>query len=734
MTNQQTSSKSKNIRVYELAKQYNLTSKAFIGQLANYGIEVKSHMSTLDPEAVELIGSEIEGADVKSKPGAAADIEPVDVSAQPAVTEAEIKEIIVEIETPPAEAVTPKKSRNKRKKKAKSKREIRSSFSKAPPPQKRPSKLEAAKSQDEDASGIPEIVEGIAVGQLATALKKNPTEVIMQLMELGIMANINQKLDFETLGMISQIFDFTPVRQRSLEEEVLAEIADDPGDLVPRSPVVTIMGHVDHGKTSLLDAIRQSNVLQTEAGSITQHIGAYHVELESGKVVFLDTPGHAAFTAMRARGAEVTDIVVLIVAADDGIMPQTVEAISHAKAAEVPIVVAINKIDVVSARPDYVKQQLIEHDLMPEEWGGQTTVVEISALEQTGVGDLLELLLLEAELLELEANPNKLARATVIEAKLDQGRGAAATILVQEGTLRIGASFVAGMYSGRVRAMIDDRGNQVKSARPSTPVEVLGFNGVPEAGESFYAVESERVAKEISDKRQAEHREIQLGSNSKVTLEALFEQIKAGDVKDLNIILKGDVQGSVQAIAESLQELSNKEVKVNIIHQAVGGITEADILLAIASNAIVVGFHVRPTTEAIRTSDAEGIDVRSYNIIYDLINDVRSAIEGLLEPEIREIVLGRAIIREIFHVPRAGTVAGSYVNWGKVVHNQPLRVLRNNRLIYEGNTDSLRRFQDDVTEVATNYECGISINGFDDFKVDDVLECYSQERVARKLQ
>ena len=732
MTNQQTSSKSKNIRVYELAKQHDLASKDFIEQLASYGIEVKSHMSTLDPETVDLIRSEIEGGDIKSETGTVAAPELADISAQPSVTEAEITEITVETETSPAEAVTPKKSR--RKKKSKSKGEVRSGLSKTPSPQKRPSKLEVAENPDEGASDISEIVEGIAVGQLATALKKNSTEVIMQLMKLGIMANINQKLDFETLGMVSQIFDFTPVRQRSLEEEVLTEIADDPVDLVARSPVVTIMGHVDHGKTSLLDAIRQSNVLQTEAGSITQHIGAYHVELEGGKVVFLDTPGHAAFTAMRARGAEVTDIVVLIVAADDGIMPQTVEAISHAKAAEVPIVVAINKIDVAGARSDYVKQQLIEHDLMPEEWGGQTTVVEISALEQTGVSDLLELLLLEAELLELKANPNKLARATVVEAKLDRGRGAAATILVQEGTLKIGHSFVAGMYSGRVRAMIDDWGNQVKEAGPSTPVEVLGFNGVPEAGDTFYAVEAEGIAKEISNKRQAEHRETQLGSNSRVTLESLFEQIKAGDVKDLNIILKGDVQGSVQAIAESLQKLSNKEVKVNIIHQAVGGITEADILLAIASNAIVAGFHVRPTTEAIRTSKSEGIDVRSYDIIYDLINDVRSAIEGLLEPEIREIVLGRAIIREIFHVPRAGAVAGSYVNWGKVVHNQPLRVLRNNRLIYEGNTDSLRRFQDNVTEVATNYECGISIDGFDDFKVDDVLECYTQERVARKLQ
>lgn len=687
-----------NVRVYAIAKQYDLSSKDFIQRLADYGVSVKSHMSTLDAKTLELIETKFS--------------ENADVADTNTANEKADKEEAAELdsnETKNKKKVKSKK--NKKEKKNKRKKDVG------------PSTLNTEI----------EIEEGVSVGRLANTLNKRPTEIIMQLMKLGVMANVNQNLDFETLTSISSSFNFVPVRQLTLEEINLVDESDDPTDLIPRAPVITIMGHVDHGKTSLLDAVRQSNVLQTEAGNITQHIGAYHVELDGGKVVFLDTPGHAAFTAMRSRGAEVTDLVVLIVAADDGIMPQTIEAISHAKAANVPIVVAINKIDVATARPDFVKQQLIEQDLMPEEWGGQTTVVEISALERLGIDDLLELILLEAELLELKANPDKLARATVVEAKLDRGRGAAATILVQEGTLRVGDAFVAGMYSGRVRAMIDDWGKPIEEAGPSTPVEVLGFNGVPEAGDAFYAVRSEKVAKEISDKRQAEHRENKLGANSRVTLEALFEQVKSGNVKDLNVILKGDVQGSVQAIAQSLIEQGNKEVGVNVIHQAVGGITEADILLATASNAIVVGFNVHPTTEALRTSDSEGIDVRSYNVIYELINDVRSAIEGMLEPEVREVVLGRAVIREIFQVPRAGIVAGSYVNWGKVVHNQPLRVLRNNRLIYEGKTDSLRRFQDNVNEVATNYECGISIDGFDDFKIDDVLECYTEEYIARKL-
>jgi len=697
-----------NVRVYAIAKQYDLSSKDFIQRLADYGVSVKSHMSTLDAKTLELIETKFsENADV-------ADTNTANEKAE--------KEEAAELdsnETKNKNLETKKKIKNKKVKSKKNKKEKKNKRKKDVGPSTLNTEIE--------------IEEGVSVGRLASTLNKRPTEIIMQLMKLGVMANVNQNLDFETLTSISSSFNFVPVRQLTLEEINLVDESDDPTDLMPRAPVITIMGHVDHGKTSLLDAVRQSNVLQTEAGSITQHIGAYHVELDGGKVVFLDTPGHAAFTAMRSRGAEVTDLVVLIVAADDGIMPQTIEAISHAKAANVPIVVAINKIDVATARPDFVKQQLIEQDLMPEEWGGQTTVVEISALERLGIDDLLELILLEAELLELKANPDKLARATVVEAKLDRGRGAAATILVQEGTLRVGDAFVAGMYSGRVRAMIDDWGKPIEEAGPSTPVEVLGFNGVPEAGDAFYAVRSEKVAKEISDKRQAEHRENKLGANSRVTLEALFEQVKSGNVKDLNVILKGDVQGSVQAIAQSLIEQGNKEVGVNVIHQAVGGITEADILLATASNAIVVGFNVHPTTEALRTSDSEGIDVRSYNVIYELINDVRSAIEGMLEPEVREVVLGRAVIREIFQVPRAGIVAGSYVNWGKVVHNQPLRVLRNNRLIYEGKTDSLRRFQDNVNEVATNYECGISIDGFDDFKIDDVLECYTEEYIARKL-
>ncbi|MDE0040691.1 MAG: translation initiation factor IF-2, partial [Candidatus Poribacteria bacterium] len=488
------------------------------------------------------------------------------------------------------------------------------------------------------------------------------------------------------------------------------------------------------GKTSLLDAIRESNVMESEAGNITQHIGAYNVKLETGNVVFLDTPGHAAFTAMRARGAKVTDVVVLVVAADDGVMPQTIEAINHAKAADVPIVVAINKIDTEGARVDYVKEQLGNQNLIPEEWGGQTVFVEISAKEKIGIDFLLEMLLLEAELLELTANPNGPARGTVVEAKLDKGRGPVATVLMQNGTLKVGDAFVAGRYYGRVRAMMDDLGHRIKEAGPSTPVEVLGFTGVPEAGDRYYAVESERDAKAISDSRQEEHRQIQLGSHSHVSLEDLFQHIQEGEIKELNIIVKGDVQGSVQAVSDELNKLSTEEVKINVIHQAVGGITEPDILLASASNAIVVGFNVHPTTGAVQLKETEDIDVRTYNVIYNLISDVQSAMEGLLDPEVREVVIGRAVVRDLFKVPRMGTAAGSYVNWGRVAHNRPVRVLRDNRLVYDGKVDSLRRFKENVNEVQANYECGIGINDFSDFKVNDVLECYVYEHVRRSLK
>ena len=578
-----------------------------------------------------------------------------------------------------------------------------------------------------------QITEGVTVAALAGSLELQPSALIMRLMKLRVMANINQRLDYETLVMLGEHLDFQVIKERTLEETLLTDPPDPPDSLQPRAPVVTIMGHVDHGKTSLLDSIRQSNVSESEAGNITQHIGAYHVTLETGSVVFLDTPGHAAFTAMRARGAQVTDIVVLIVAADDGVMPQTVEAISHAKAAKVPIVVAINKVDVPGARPDYIRQQLSEHDLMPEEWGGQTICVETSATEGIGIDTLLEMLLLEAALLELKANRNKSARGVVIEAEVDKERGAVATVLVQSGTLRVGDSFVSGRYSGKVRAMIDDHGKRMKEVGPSCPVEILGFTGVPEAGDRFYAVDSDRDARTISEARQDQYRTEKLGANSHVSLENLFQQIQEGEIKELNVVLKGDVQGSVQAVASSLLDLSTEEVKIKIIHQAVGGITETDILLASASDAIVVGFNVHPTTEAVQAKETEGIDVRTYNVIYNLISYIRSAMEGLLDPEVREVVIGRAEVRELFRVPRLGLVAGSYVNWGRISYNQPLRVLRDNRLIHEGKVNSLRRFKDNVNEVQANYECGIGIETFDDLKVGDVLECYVHEQVARSL-
>ena len=590
-----------------------------------------------------------------------------------------------------------------------------------------------SESEETDTTGGFQVVEGTTVADLATSLALQPSALIMRLMKLKVMANINQRLDYDTLVMLGEHLNFEAVRSKTLEEELLAEIPDDPASLQPRAPVVTIMGHVDHGKTSLLDSIRQSNISESEAGNITQHIGAYHVKLKGGSIVFLDTPGHAAFTAMRARGAQVTDIVVLIVAADDGVMPQTIEAISHAKAAKVPIVVAINKIDVPGARADYVKQQLAEQELLPEDWGGQTICVETSAIDGTGIDFLLEMLLLEAALLELKANPNKPARGVVIEAEVDKGRGAIATVLVESGTLRVGDVFVSGRYSGRVRAMMDDFGKRMKEAGPSSPVEVLGFTGVPEAGDRFYVVESDKDARSISETRQDQYRNEKLGANSHVSLDNLFQQIQEGEIKELNVVLKGDVQGSVQAVASSLLDLSTDEVKINIIHQAVGGITETDILLASASDAIVVGFNVHPTTEAVQAKETEGIDVRTYNVIYNLISYIRSAMEGLLDPEVREVVIGRAEVRELFRVPRLGLVAGSYVNWGRISFNQPLRILRDNRLIHEGKVNSLRRFKDNVNEVQANYECGIGIETFDDLKVGDVLECYVHEQVARSL-
>ncbi len=684
---------SQNVRVYELAKRHGMSSKELITVLEELGVPIKNHMSSLDPEMIMLVESELdpqhEIATNKEK-----DVE-------------KIEEVIKK-----EEEIEPKIEETG---------------------EEKVEKIEEEPEEETPADALLQVQEGITVGSLASLLNLQSTQLIMQLMKLKVMASINQSLDYQTLLILGEHFGFETVKEKTLEEILMTDEEDPPESLVARAPVITIMGHVDHGKTSLLDSIRKTNISESEAGNITQHIGAYHVELENGSIVFLDTPGHAAFTAMRARGAQATDIVVLIVAADDGVMPQTIEAINHAKAAKVPIVIAINKIDVQGARPDYVKQQLVENDLVPEEWGGQTICVEVSAVEGTGIELLLEMLLLEAALLELKANPSKLARGVVIEAQVDKDRGAVATVLVQSGSLKVGDTFVSGRYSGKVRAMMSDDGKRIKSAGPSTPVEVLGFTGVPEAGDQFFAVESEKDARTISEERQDQYRISKLGAHSHISLDDLFQQIQEGDIKELNVIVKGDVQGSVQAISESLLKLSTPEVKINIIHEATGGITETDILLASASDAIVVGFNVYPTTEAVKATETEGIDVRTYTVIYDIISDIRSAMEGLLDPEVREVIIGRAEVREIFKVPRSGLVAGSYVNWGRITFNNPLRVLRDNRMIYEGKVDSLKRFKDNVTEVQANYECGIGIEEFDDIKVGDVLECYVHEQIARTL-
>ena len=680
---QRKTAQSQNVRVYELAKRHGMSSKELIVFLEGLGLEIGNHMSTLDPETIMLVESEL--------------VPEQEVQPEPEKDETQTVETVIKEE------------------KEEESEEIGEIIKESP------------------ADDILQIQEGVTVGTLASLLDLQSTQLIMQLMKMKIMASINQRLDYQTLLVLGEHFGFQVIQEQTLEEKLLADEEDPPESLVSRAPVITIMGHVDHGKTSLLDSIRKSNVSESEAGNITQHIGAYHVELGEGNIVFLDTPGHAAFTAMRARGAQATDIVVLIVAADDGVMPQTIEAINHAKAAKVPIVVAINKMDIPGARPDHVKQQLVENDLVPEDWGGQTIVVEVSATEGTGIEMLLEMLLLEAALLELKANPNKLARGVVIEAQVDTGKGAVATVLVQSGTLNVGDTFVSGRYSGKVRAMMSDDGKRLKVAGPSTPVVVLGFTGVPEAGDLFFAVESEKDARAISEERQDKYRISKLGAHSHVSLDDLFQQIQEGDIKELNVIVKGDVQGSVQAISESLLKLGTPEVKINIIHEATGGITETDILLASASDAIVVGFNVHPTTEAVKATETEGIDVRTYTVIYNIIADIKSAMEGLLDPEVREVIIGRAEVREIFKVPRSGLVAGSYVNWGKITFNEPLRVLRDNRLIYEGKVDSLRRFKDNVNEVQANYECGIGIDEFDDIKIGDVLECYVHEQVARTL-
>ena len=580
------------------------------------------------------------------------------------------------------------------------------------------------------------ISEVITVGDLSREMGVKAGEVIKKLMGMGMMATINQVLDADTATLIASEFDHQVENVAFNVDsalEVEHQVEDQETALAPRSPVVTIMGHVDHGKTSLLDAIRSTNVTAQEHGGITQHIGAYHVQVDGRSVTFLDTPGHEAFTAMRARGAKVTDIVVLVVAADDGVMPQTVEAINHARAAEVPIIVAVNKIDRPDANIEKVKRGLSEYGLVAEDWGGDTVFAPVSAKTHEGVPHLLEMLLLQADILELKANPDKLARGTIVEAKLDRGRGPVATVLVQEGTLHGGDAFVCGIYYGKVRAMIDDRGRKVDVAPPSFPVEILGLQGVPQAGDSFVAVADEAKARQVAEYRQSKQRETELVKSSKVSLEELYDQIKAGDVKELRVVLKADVQGSVEALTEALSRMSTDEVKLKVIHGSVGGITESDILLATASNAIVIGFNVRPESKGAVLAAREGVDVRLYTIIYEAVADVRAAMEGMLEPGFREQTQARVEIRQTFNIAGVGTIAGCYVTEGKIARGNLVRLLRDHVVVFEGKLASLKRFKDDVREVAAGYECGLSLEGFQDIKQGDVIEAYERIPVVRRM-
>lgn len=685
------------IRVYELAKELNIESKELIELLMNeFSIEVKNHMSVIEDEDAELIKELVGGSDA------------AEVSA-----EGEGKRSIVdEYEDQIAEEV----NKNNGKKK-KTRKQIAA---------------EKARAEQEFAeSTIIEIGETITVKELADMLHKPYAEVIKTLIFEGVMAAVNQEIDFETAAKVCDKFEILyEKKEESSELETLEIESDSEENLVKRPPIVTVMGHVDHGKTSLLDAIRKAKVTSTEAGGITQHIGAYTVTLNGEDMTFLDTPGHEAFTAMRARGAQVTDIVILVVAADDGIMPQTKEAISHCKAAEVPMIVAINKIDRPNANIDRVKQELTEFGLVSEDWGGDTICVPVSAKQGENIDQLLEMVILTAEMQELKANPERKAKGTVIEAKLDKGRGAVASLLVQNGTLHVGDAILVGSTYGRIRAMFDDEGKKINSAGPSIPVEVLGLSEVPAAGDRFIQVKDEKTARQMAEARKEKIKETQ--NSHRVSLEDLYSQIKEGTVKELSIIVKADVQGSVEAIRQSLEKLSTDDIKVRVIHGGVGAITETDTTLAAASNALIIGFNVRPDSNATVAADRDGISINTYRVIYDAIEDVKSAMIGMLEPEYKEVVLGKAEVRETYKISNVGTIAGCYILDGKVYRNSEVRVIRDGIVIFESTLASLKRFKDDVKEVAAGYECGLSVEKFNDLKEGDIIESFKMEAIKRK--
>ena len=708
------------VRVYELARTLGRSSKDLMHELKKQGIDLKSHMSSIDEETAELVADLLKASPqplvkdtLVASPAAEEEEESIEntLSTSPAAVTAE---------TAVAAPVTPTPV----------------VIQESPSVVVEPPKAAAAVEAPAVAKAPPEkhlrLGEAVTVKELAEKMNARPAEVIRILMKLGVMATINAVIDLEKATALAESFGYSVEAAAGDSGEAFIDEEDSEENLWPRAPVVTVMGHVDHGKTSLLDAIRATNVTQSEAGGITQHIGAYAVNTTRGNVVFLDTPGHEAFTAMRARGAQATDIVVLVVAADDGVMPQTVEAITHARAANVPIVVAINKIDLPNANPDRIKQQLSDHGLVPEQWGGETIFVEVSAKRKQNIDELLEMLL-QAEILELRANPSRRGQGVVIEAELDKSRGPVATLLVQKGTVRIGDAFVVGMHYGRIRALLNDRGEKIPEAGPATPVEVIGMSGVPLAGDLFQVVSDEKKARQIATLRQQRRREEHIQRTSRVTLEDLYRQIKEGEVKELNVLIKADVQGSAQAVRDTLEKQSTSEVRLRVIQGAVGGITESDVMLASASNAIIIGFNIRPTPKASELAEREGVDVRMYTIIYDLIGDVRAALEGLLEPEVAEHIMGRAEVRETYHIPRIGIVAGCYVTEGTLTRNAECRLLRDDVVVYQGRIASLRRFKEDVHEVTSGYECGIGLERFADLKRGDIIEPFVRERVAKKL-
>lgn len=590
---------------------------------------------------------------------------------------------------------------------------------------------EAEDTEKDEDTKIITLSDKISVKELGAKMDVDPIKIIKKLMDFGLMVNINAEIDFESAKKLGQEFGFDIKKKEKDFIKSPQTIEDDEEDLRPRPPVITVMGHVDHGKTSLLDAIRKTEVTSSEAGGITQHIGASEVDVNGKKLVFLDTPGHEAFTAMRARGATVTDIAILVVAADDGVMPQTVEAINHAKAAGVPIIVAVNKIDKPEANPERIKQQLSEYNLIPEDWGGDTIFVNVSARSGEGIDNLLEMLLLVAELEELKANPKANATGVIIEAELDKGRGPVATVIIQRGTLKIGDGIVAGTAFGRVRALFDYRGNRIKSAGPSKPVEVLGLSEVPSAGEILKSSKDEKVAKAIADKNKQIQREEAFSTPQRITLDKLYDKVKEGEVKDLNLIIKADVHGTIEALKQTLEECSTEEVQVKIIHGGVGAVSESDVMLASASNAIIIGFNVRPDSKAKKLAENEHIDIRTYRVIYDVVDDIKAAMKGMLEPEFKEVVLGRAEVRALFKVPNVGTVAGCLVTDGKITRKSKIRIIRQGKIIHEENIDSLKRFKDDVREVPSGYECGISLENFNDIKEHDIFEAYIKKEIER---